>query len=346
MVYGLFAVAAVVCFYGAPIANWLKVFDYPRGGRKHHANPTPQVGGLAILLPAILWLAVQVLTGHGDPFLVAILLCGSGVGIIGIMDDQSHLSPALRLAVLSIFALIAFALDPLLYAPHIVWASFAPSAMLEWVFVACAVVAIAGFVSSTNMADGINGLVPSALLIWSVAFAVFGDGPVRELAIALAGPSLVVLAFNLRGRVFLGDCGTFGVGFLFALMAIASLRSGKIAAETMLVWFSVPVLDCLRVIITRLAAGRSPLKGGKDHFHHLLSDVFGKRRAFYAYTALILITSGVAALVPRSAVYILLALVAGCLGFIAARASLERQRSVTALVGARSAATKAGNPFK
>jgi UDP-GlcNAc:undecaprenyl-phosphate GlcNAc-1-phosphate transferase len=326
MIYVLFAMTAAICFYGRPVADRLKVFDYPRGGRKHHAHPTPQVGGLAIVLPVMLWIAVQLLAGDSDPFLRAVLLCGGGVSIVGIMDDQSHLSPGLRLLVLANFALISFALDPQLFAPRISWASFAPAALPQWAFVVFGIVAVAGFVSSVNMADGINGLVPSAFLIWCAGFAIFGDGAVREVATALIGPVLVMLAFNLRGRVFLGDCGTFGIGFLVALMAVASLRGGGIKAETLLVWFCIPVLDCLRVIATRLMAGRSPLRGGKDHFHHMLADVFGKERALYAYVFLIVSTSALAALVPLSAIFLLLTMTALCLGFMAARVALERQR--------------------
>lgn len=327
MIYLLFAITAAICLYGRPVADRLKVFDYPRGGRKHHASPTPQVGGLAIAFPVMLWLAARLWMGDSDPFLRAALLCGGGVSIVGIMDDQSHLSPGLRLLVLANFALIAFALDPQLFAPRIQWASFAPTAIPQWAFIALGIVAVAGFVSSVNMADGINGLVPSAFLVWCAGFAIFGDGAVRELAIALIGPVLVMLAFNLKGRVFLGDCGTFGIGFLLALMALGSLRDGVLKPETILVWFCIPVLDCLRVIATRLMAGRSPLRGGKDHFHHMLADVFGKERALYAYVALILSTSIVAALFPRAAIVLLATIAALCLGFMIARIALERQRA-------------------
>jgi UDP-GlcNAc:undecaprenyl-phosphate GlcNAc-1-phosphate transferase len=136
----------------------------------------------------------------------------------------------------------------------------------------------------------------------------------------------VVLAFNLRGMIFLGDSGTFGIGFIMALLAIACLRGGPLSAETLLVWFFMPVLDCLRVIAARLLRGRSPLRGGKDHFHHILADVFGKRRALYVYAVTIFSTSLTAALVPRSSFYILVAVTALCLGFIVARRVLYNRQ--------------------
>src|SRR5581483_824040 len=83
---------ALLCFFARPIANWLKVFDYPRGGRKAHATPTPQTGGFSILLPVVGWLAFQCVLGPQQLLYLALLLCGAGVSVIGVMDDQSHLS--------------------------------------------------------------------------------------------------------------------------------------------------------------------------------------------------------------------------------------------------------------
>jgi UDP-GlcNAc:undecaprenyl-phosphate GlcNAc-1-phosphate transferase len=323
------AATAALCLLARPVADWLKVFDYPRGGRKGHAKPTPQTGGLAILFPLLLWSMGQWLLNPHEPLYLALLLSVAGVGLIGIMDDQSHLSANGRLLVLAVFTLIVFALDPQLAPKAIRWESFGDAAISKPLFILGAVVATAGFVSSVNMADGIDGLVPSALLIWCIGFDIYAAEPVRLVALALTGPIAVVLIFNLRGRVFLGDCGTFGLGFVMAILALASLRSGYLKAETLLVWFAMPVLDCLRVIAARLLRGRSPFRGGKDHFHHILADVFGRRRALYVYVATIFGTSTIATLMPATSVYILVGLTAACLGFVGARRVLfQRQQAM------------------
>jgi len=322
------ATAATVglCLYALRVADWLKVFDYPRGGRKGHAKPTPQMGGLAILVPLVFCLLAQWVLDPHQPFYLALLLAGTGVGLVGIMDDQSHLSANGRLLVLCVFTLIVFALDPQLVPKAIPWASFGNTAISTPLFILGAIVATAGFVSSVNMADGIDGLVPSALLIWCIGFDIYADAPVRLVALALTGPVAVVLFFNLRGRVFLGDCGTFGLGFVMAMLALASLSSGRLKAETLLVWFAMPVLDCLRVIAARLVRRRSPFRGGKDHFHHILADVFGRKRALYVYVATIVSTSVIATLMPKASFYVLIGLTAACLGFVSARRVLFEQQ--------------------
>lgn len=327
MIYALFAITLAICWFAEPIANWLQVYDYPRGGRKNHGTPTPQVGGLAVLLPAGIWLAARFWLGSENPALDrALLLCGAGVAVIGIMDDQSHLPAGGRILALAILSSTAFALDPQLVAPAIPFTSFGLVSISPLLFAGLGAIAITGFVSSVNMADGINGLVTTAFLIWCAGFAIFASGEIRLISLALMGPLLVVLAFNVRGKLFLGDCGTFGIGFVIAILGIAALRGGVLRAETLLVWFYVPVLDCLRVIGSRLRRGRSPLRGGKDHFHHLLGDMFGKRRALYVYAVTILTTSLLATLVPSSAVFLLVGLTALGLGFVAAKEVLNARQ--------------------
>ena len=61
---------AACCSLAGPVGRMLGVIDYPDGGRKSHARPTPMVGGIALMLPLLLVAAVES-TGHiadGDIF--------------------------------------------------------------------------------------------------------------------------------------------------------------------------------------------------------------------------------------------------------------------------------------
>ena len=48
---GLFAM--VVCVFGPAIGRRLHVMDSPDGQRKFHAEPTPLVAGIAVMVPPI-----------------------------------------------------------------------------------------------------------------------------------------------------------------------------------------------------------------------------------------------------------------------------------------------------
>jgi len=56
----------------------------------------------------------------------------------------------------------------------------------------------------------------------------------------LLATSIAVLAFNLRGKVFLGGAGAYGVTFVFGLLILYLHNSWGVTAETVIVWSSCP----------------------------------------------------------------------------------------------------------
>ena len=54
------------------------------------------------------------------------------------------------------------------------------------------------------------------------------------------------------------------------MLSIRAHASGAVTVATVIVWFFIPVIDCLRLMITRRMSGRSPLSADRDHFHHRL----------------------------------------------------------------------------
>jgi UDP-GlcNAc:undecaprenyl-phosphate GlcNAc-1-phosphate transferase len=161
-----------------------------------------------------------------------------------------------------------------------------------------------------NMADGQNGIVPGMFVVWSVCLLLVGDANVKPLVEVLCGVSLVVLMFNLRGTLFLGDCGTYGVTFVLGLATMFVYATGKVSIETIAVWFFVPVVDCLRLLITRPLRGRSPMQADHDHFHHRLQEEFGPRYGLVAYVGVVALSSVTAALEPHLALVCIVILTA------------------------------------
>ena len=60
--------------------------------------------------------------------------------------------------------------------------------------------------------------------------------------------------------------------------------------------------------------------------HHVLAEIFGKKRAFYGYASLIFSTSLAAALAPAFAIDLLIGLTAVCVGFVTAKHVLGQRR--------------------
>lgn len=300
----------LICTNARPIGQWLKVMDIPDTVRKRHAAPTPLVGGLAIIVPFITCVFFQLYEGHlSDPALfVAIAVCGSGVALIGFIDDQTPTSPAARVLFLLVFYGVALVLDPGLITKMLYWGSFTATEISPIAFIILLGVTAVGLVNAANMADGQNGIVLGMFLIWSVCFALVPDPSIQFAAIALAGLSLLVLGFNLAGKLFLGDCGTYGVTFVFGLLAAAAHAHQIVRLETIVVWFFIPVADCIRLVIARTLQRRSPFVGDRDHFHHRLEDKLGRRMGLVAYLSAVAISSLIATLRPQFGLFAFVAL--------------------------------------
>ncbi|HEX3431056.1 MAG TPA: MraY family glycosyltransferase [Rhizomicrobium sp.] len=292
-----------ICLFARPLGEWLAVIDHPDSDRKIHSGPTPQVGGIAVIAPIAIWAISGLLWGSGadSGFYFAILLCGSGVAIVGFMDDQHTTSAGGRLLLLAIFSVVALRLDPVLASNQVHFAAWGWFPLPPLLLPALSVTALAGFSSAVNMTDGLDGLVLALICIWSLCLVILGTTEVSSAAAVIAAASVITLLYNLRGRLFLGDCGAFAVAFAIGLLAIRCHNLGRLPLETALVWFYIPVLDCLRLIPLRLRRHRSPFRPDREHFHYRLSARVGDNWAIAIYAGTVGVTSFVTTLAPQLA---------------------------------------------
>lgn len=297
------AVALVIFLNAHSISERLGVMAHPDQQRRRHARATPQVGGMAILSGLIAWLAIRYLIdGQSEqPLFLAILLCAAGVGLVGFEDDQHETSPVSRILLLLVFMGMAFAIDPQFMSRTLDWGSFDPTPIPVWAYLPLMGVTVVGLVNAVNMADGQNGVVGSMYVIWTGCLIIITRGMSQEIAAVLFCTSLLFLGFNLWGKTFLGDCGSYGVTFALGLLVTLAHARGEVSLETVIVWFFVPVADCLRLLISRPLRGMSPFDGDRDHFHHRLEDKLGKHQGLATYAAAVGASSLIATLDPRFA---------------------------------------------
>jgi UDP-N-acetylmuramyl pentapeptide phosphotransferase/UDP-N-acetylglucosamine-1-phosphate transferase len=177
-----------ICLFARPIGEWLAVIDHPDSERKIHSEPTPQVGGIAVMVPISIWAVFGLLWGAGaaSGFYFSILLCGGGVAVIGFMDDQHTISAGGRLLLLAMFAVIALRLDPGLAADRIHFAAWGWFDTPPLLLPSLTVVALAGFSSAVNMTDGLDGLVLALICTWSLCLAIVGTSDISSAAAVVA----------------------------------------------------------------------------------------------------------------------------------------------------------------
>ena len=139
------------------------------------------------------------------------------------------------------------------------------------------------------MADGRNGLVPGIALIWSLLIFVYAPPHLYPVLAALTVGLSVVLAFNLAGRLFLGDSGCYALSVLIGLLAIHTyyVKFPELSADIVALWFLIPVVDCLRLMTGRMLAGVSPFSADRNHLHHVIGAMMPWRWGLPLYLCLV-----------------------------------------------------------
>ena len=266
------ALSALICLKAMRIGEILGVIDKPDSYRKLHRGAIPLVGGLAILAPAILIgiglsLAQDEMVSHW-----VIVPCATVLFVMGMMDDRAHLPPPIRLSI----SLVMFSLAVIL-APElaITGLDFGGGLVVDLVPVLGAIltiVSLVGFQYAFNMSDGADGIASGMAVIWGLFFFAGGTGVLAWLSLLMVGGGLVFLLFNMRRRVFLGDSGAYGISAVMGLLGlcIVAQPGSSITNMQLMGLFLLPVVDCLRLIVTRIRAGRAPFSPDREHLHHHL----------------------------------------------------------------------------
>lgn len=275
----------VLCIYAMPICRWLDILDVP-DTRKRHAHPTPLMGGITLqsaVVPAIIVIALFGVSTDWTRHLLVWAAALVTMTLVGLADDRHTLSARDRLLVSFLVFGSAAIIDPLFNVRVLGFEHPGLEFGLGtgWLAIIFTTVCCVGLVNAVNMADGKNGLVIGLCLGWLALLAARAPQPLIPVFAVLAGSLAVLFAFNLRGKLFLGDGGAYGISAGIGLLAIAIYNSpgahaGRaMSAEEVMLLFSVPVLDSFRLTFLRWRRGQSPMTADREHLHHHLDRWFG-----------------------------------------------------------------------
>jgi UDP-GlcNAc:undecaprenyl-phosphate GlcNAc-1-phosphate transferase len=300
--------AFLVGHHATALGHILGLMDVPdgAGGRKLHRTITPLVGGLGIMLAvgASFVIAVPLLSPEDRPMAAGLMAGVTGMYLIGAMDDRVGLSVRARLGMVSVLLLAlvvwnpAFRLDFLRFTGQSEYIALGAAGAVGFTLLC-----LVGLLNAVNMADGKNGLVIGQSLIWTVALAFRVGEPLQGFLAALGGALLLLFVYNMQGRLFLGDGGSYAISAAMGLVAIAAWNHGHrdFFVDDIALIFALPVFDTLRLMATRMLSRRSPFTPGRDHFHHYLYARWGWPAPLPAVLALVAIPNAGALLIPGTA---------------------------------------------
>ncbi len=292
---------AAICCYAKVFGRVTKLVDKPDRVRKLHETETPLIGGLAVLVPSFTVSAFYLVQYVHVPYIIAAVGASAFTMLVGVIDDRWGLSPVWRIVALTFAIFAVFSAYPIFVLYTVRFGYLGISGIsLGPLAAPLTAIMILGFVNSANMADGMNGQFLGSMMVWSL-FILWHLGPqLGEPFIVIICSTLVAFVFNIRGRLFSGSTGAYAGSLFVALGAIVAYRHTEHTMSALLpvCWFWLPVLDCMRLMVSRVLEGKSPLKGDRNHFHHMLQDHMRVRYALPIYLALLAVP-GIAAEINR-----------------------------------------------
>ena len=261
---GAFVLSFVFSLYWTPLmrkaAMQLGVVDKPDGFLKKHEDAVPYLGGLAVFLAFLF--TVGVLTDFGQETL-GLLLSGSIVLMVGLLDDFGAMSPAQKLLGQTLAALV------LVKSGTYIKLDFLPI----WVAIPLTVLWILAVTNAVNIIDILDGLASGVGVIaaLSIAIANFmaGRNGVAFLCIVLAGSVLGFLRHNFYpAKIYLGDAGSLFIGFMLAALSMNAgyTRANFLAVASPVFILGIPLFDLSLVMWIRWHNGIPMMKGSPDHF--------------------------------------------------------------------------------
>lgn len=274
-----FGIALAVAYAGTSvlikIAHHRQVFDQP-DIRKIHEHPTPSLGGIAIF--AGFWIATLLFSGISNinQLMAATLL----IAMVGAIDDILPIRALRKLIIQLIAAGILF------YAGFRLEGFYGFMGLEEMPLVlsfGMTLLFLAVLTNAYNLIDGIDGLAGSfgalGALAFGILFAIMGESAWSILSFTLAGSIVGFLKFNFyKAKIFMGDTGSTLIGLMMGVLCIQFLNTSYYAAGTtqapliVAAIIFIPVIDLVRVFITRMSKGNSPFHPDRKHLHHIMLD--------------------------------------------------------------------------
>lgn len=232
--------------------------------RSSHSVPTPQGGGVAVILVALvgwLWLRGDTADASG---IIAAALIGAVLllAVVGAWDDIRPMPVLPRLALQTIAVAVVIVSAP---AEWRLLPGSPPLWLERAFFVFCGL----WFVNLTNFIDGIDGITVAnfaPLAVGVVLLSLGGHASAGQgaLAAAFLCGLLAFLPFNLpRARLFLGDLGSLPIGLIGgALLYDVAVHAGVAVALLLALY---PMADATLTLLRRLMRGARVWEAHREH---------------------------------------------------------------------------------
>jgi UDP-N-acetylmuramyl pentapeptide phosphotransferase/UDP-N-acetylglucosamine-1-phosphate transferase len=249
--------------------------------RSSHSVPTPQGGGLAVMMATVLIVVVMLIltakkypVDFAWPYQPLLLLCGVGSLVaVGMADDILQLGVKLRLVVQVLAAGLIVSALPV----NLIFVSWLPASIIKLLLG----IGLIWFINLTNFMDGIDGITVAEMVpvvIGVLLVLHFGSDASVRLSVGIEVPALALLGgllgfapYNRHvAKVFLGDVGSLPIGALVGWYLIILAGRGHWAAAIILPLYYLT--DATLTLGRRWWRGENLAEAHRSHFYQLATQ--------------------------------------------------------------------------
>jgi len=233
--------------------------------RSSHKTPTPRGGGLAIILSLLLALIIAWTTGNISISIKSFFVYLSVIilmMILGYISDIIYIPVVIRLIFQIAIAAIAVLTLPIAQEFSLIFFSIS-----GWLLSLLFIIWLVTNINYFNFMDGLNGFSGFQAITASFVLLYLGHIILNDLitntATFLILALVVFLNHNLKGRLFLGDVGSYTIGFLIILLSLFDARLIIPVALT----FSWFIFDATITILRRIVCHQAWCQSHRSHFY-------------------------------------------------------------------------------
>ena len=254
--------------------------DQSHGIQKIHNTPTPRVGGVGIFFAlVVVAFALRLESTLYSNFVIALIPAFSA----GLIEDLTkRVNPGTRLFAILLSGVSAYFLTGYRLS-EIGISLIDPLFSILWFSVVFSAFAVAGVANAFNIIDGCNGLAGFTAKISFLGILLVAlraeDMQIAHISLIFSAATLGFICLNWPGgRLFLGDGGSYAIGFAIGWLALMLVeRNSQVSPFAGLLVCIYPITEVLFSIVRRHARNHNATSPDRLHMHSLLGRRYVNR---------------------------------------------------------------------
>ena len=234
----------------------------------------PTYGGISMSLA---FLVSTRLLGKVDSEIMQIAFYAVLITIIGLLDDRYNLNWKIKL----VLQLVAISTPIYLLNIYLNIEQLIGINLNNILNLFTTVLWILLIVNSLNFLDNMDGLAATTATMIAISLGILSyitnQYKLTDISIVLVASMLGFLYFNFpKAKLYMGDSGSLFLGYCLGFISILFSWNNNIESswifqiQPVILFFTIPLLDLMTVMISRIKDGKSPMTGGTDHISHRL----------------------------------------------------------------------------